>query len=98
MLETSKYKLAIFFTILFMALVAAPTIILSFDNSIDVSNFYSISEEEEHQHIKLVFDNSNANSDGFIFSRKLTYAIEYTFKTYPKPHLNLISPPPEFIS
>lgn len=97
MYNTSKFKLAIFFTVIFMALVAAPTIILSFDNTVDVSSFYGISEEEEHQPVKLVFDSSNEDSNAFLFSRKSTYSIGYPFKTYSKPHLNLISPPPEFI-
>lgn len=82
---------------IFMALVAAPTVILSFDNTVDVSSFYGISEEEEHQSVQLVFDNFNEDVYAFLFSGKASYSIGYPFKTYPKPHLNLISPPPEVI-
>lgn len=98
MVVNSKLKIAVFFTIIFVALISAPTVILSFDNTVDVSIFYSVNEEEEHQHVKLVFDNTKDDSDSSFLLRKLTHSIGYTFKTYPKPHLNLISPPPELIS
>ena len=60
-----------------MGFIIAPSIIVAFDNSIDISIIYSLNEEEEkgsetHKNIVVVFS-----------------------KKYPKPHLNLISPPPE---
>lgn len=94
----SRYRIAVFFTILFVALISAPTIILSFDDSVDVSNFYSINEEEENENLKLVLKDTKDDLDGFLLRTTSVRHIGYTFKTYPKPHLNLISPPPEFIS
>jgi len=91
-------KSAIFFVILFMTMLSAPTLIISIDDSTDVTFFYGDNEEEEKESFKILFeitpqiaedsfiDCTNEDNDG------------YTFKTYPKPHLNLISPPPEFTS
>lgn len=94
-----KFTSSIFFTILFMAFISAPSIILLTDNSEDVSIFYSLSEEEEKGHETLknieVFNSELSNSE-FIFASQLkSKVIGYSYKTYPKPHLNLISPPPE---
>ena len=98
MQKSSKYRIAIFFTILFMALISAPTIILSFDDSVDVSSFYGINEEEESENLKLVFEDISEDSEHVLVVLKDVHVIGYAFKAYPKPHLNLISPPPEFIS
>ena len=92
-----KYRIAVFFTILFMALITAPTVILSLDNTYDVSSFYSINEEEENQNLKLVFESISLDSDSLFEDQVNHQFIGYTFKHYPKPHLNLISPPPDFI-
>ncbi|MDN3491377.1 hypothetical protein [Winogradskyella bathintestinalis] len=97
MSKNSKFKIAVFFTILFMALISAPTVILSFDESADVSNFYSITEEEENVNFKLLFERTSELSENLILSDAGVHLISYTFKTYPKPHLNLISPPPDKI-
>ncbi|WP_178987019.1 hypothetical protein [Winogradskyella schleiferi] len=97
MFQRYKYKSAVFFTIVLMALISAPTIIVSFDDTSDVTCFYSITEEEENQHVKLVFEHNNLDSNGFFEDEVNASLIGYTFKQYPKPHLNLISPPPDFI-
>ncbi|MBT8376843.1 MAG: hypothetical protein HKN99_08825 [Winogradskyella sp.] len=81
---------------IFMAFIAAPTIIASIDDSVDISLFFSVNEEEESGNFKLIFEDKTdffeTNCDGNA-SKSLT---GYTFKNYPKPHLNLITPPPEF--
>ncbi|NNE32180.1 MAG: hypothetical protein HKN40_07410 [Winogradskyella sp.] len=97
MFSKIRYTASIVFTILFMAMISAPAIILSFDDSTDVSIFYSITEEEESKKLQLIIDDSNVNYDGEFLGLELSKIIGYTFKTYPKPHLNLIIPPPEFI-
>lgn len=69
------------------------------DDSVDVSAFYSIPEEEEkgkekHNDIEiLVLDLKNKESvlRGWEAKNKL----EYYFKNHPQPHLSLVSPPPE---
>ncbi len=98
MLVNSKLNIAIFFTIIFVGLISAPTIILAFDNSVDVSSFYSINEEEEHHHVKLVFENSIEVVNALVLLRLSTQSIGYPFKTYSKPHLNLRLPPPQSMS
>lgn len=91
-----KRNIAIFFTVLFMAIIATPTVIIVLDDTIDISVFYSISEEEEKNKLELVYLETKEEGNSFIdfLKRKKT---AYYFKKYPKPHLNLISPPPDFI-
>ncbi len=90
---------SIFFSVIFLLYVAAPTIIYIIDDSVDVSVFYTSSEEEEKGHEKnkdteVLFLESIDND--FVFdSKKTNNNLGYYFKNYPKPHLNLISPPPE---
>ncbi|WP_246277468.1 hypothetical protein [Winogradskyella ursingii] len=98
MRQKLRHSSAVFFTILFVALLSAPTIITSFDDSIDISFFYSLSEEEENEkNFKLVFE-TDSDSEIFFDAKKRKGKGIYKFKKYPKPHLNLVSPPPEFIS
>ena len=84
-----------------MAITIAPTVLIAIDDSIDVSSFYGFSENDEEKKDKEsektfeVFFVENRNvSDGFSAFNILKQT-EYRFKNYPKPHLNLISPPPE---
>lgn len=98
----SRTKLAIFFSIVFLSLVTVPTILMVVDSSIDVSVFYDISEEEEEKESEKnkeleVFVVDIASELEGINSDYNQLALGYKYKTYPKPHLNLISPPPEFI-
>lgn len=92
-----KKTIAIFFTTLFMALIMAPTVIVALDESIDTSIFYSITEEEENGKVKSVVSPFSLVSSETVsrFNLKSFQVFSYKFKTYPKPHLNLISPPPE---
>lgn len=94
-----KKSIALFFTILFMALITAPTVIVALDDSIDTSIFYSITEEEESGKVKNVVSPFTfiINDYDTQFNLKNFQYFAYRFKNYPKPHLNLISPPPEFI-
>ncbi|MBF8151250.1 hypothetical protein ITJ86_15180 [Winogradskyella sp. F6397] len=80
-----------------MALISAPTIIVSFDDTTDVTSFYSIVEEEENHNVKLVFKNTDQESNTLFDDCSNTHGVGYMYKQYPKPHLNLISPPPDFI-
>ena len=97
----NKSLLAIFFSFLFLSLALAPTVLLTIDESIDLSFFYDISEEEEekesHKEFEKFVVDLDTDIEGFITSNNREY-IEYAFNTYQKPHLNLIFPPPEFIS
>ncbi|MFD0990376.1 hypothetical protein ACFQ1R_09730 [Mariniflexile jejuense] len=95
----NKRITAFFFTILFTALITAPTIIVVLDDSVDTSIFYSITEEEETGKIKNVVSPFSLVSSEFAihFTLKNNQIFNYRFKSYPKPHLNLISPPPEYV-
>jgi len=91
---------SIFLSLIFLAFLAAPTIISLVDDSVDISVFYSTSEEEEKSSetsktFEVVFNNLTGNDADFSFTKSINHP-GYYFKKYPKPHLNLISPPPEF--
>ena len=93
-----KNTIAIFFTVLLMSLTAAPTIVSMVDDSVDISMFFSTSEEEEKEtksleDLKILFSESNASIHSVL--PKPNNVFRYQYKKYTKPHLNLISPPPE---
>lgn len=92
-----KKGIALSFVVLFMSLLVAPSLIAAFDDSIDISVFYSLSsEEEENCNTKIAshftFDKNECLVD---ISFQPDKVFGYQFKNYPKPHLNLISPPPD---
>ncbi|WP_250433452.1 hypothetical protein [Hanstruepera flava] len=89
----SKKTIAILFSILFLAFITAPTIIIAVDDSVDVSIFYSVTEEE-NENLKLAFTDNNFESENISIA-VVQENSGYFFKNYQKPHLNLISPPPE---
>ena len=84
-----------------MAFIVAPTIIFMVDDSVDISLIYASAEEEEKGHEKNqnieVFTPQFNDNDSDMSSLDNENNSRYYFKNYPKPHLNLISPPPDFI-
>ncbi|MEM5566515.1 hypothetical protein WNY78_15440 [Psychroserpens sp. AS72] len=91
-----RKTIAILFSVIFVALITAPAIIIAVDDSIDVSIFYSITEEEEKETIK-VFPPNELYEDDYLLTSGANDNLGYFFKNYLKPHLNIISPPPDFI-
>ncbi|WP_243398876.1 hypothetical protein [Hanstruepera neustonica] len=89
-----KKTISTILSILFVAFITAPTIIIAVDNTVDVSIFYSITEEE-NENIKLPFPDNSFKGLESLVSLDSEENSGYYFKNYPKPHLNLISPPPE---
>lgn len=89
-----KNTIAIFFSLVLLALISLPSIIVVIDDSVDISMFFSVSEEEESYKIKIKTPEDLNDNNSFL-GYKTSEAIVYYFKNYPKPHLNLISPPPE---
>lgn len=95
-----RKKLAIIFSLIFLSLITAPSIIVFFDDSIDTSIFYSLAEEEEEQSSKskmetqFPLNNNDTLTGNYSQFRKF---FKYQFKNYQIPHLNLISPPPDYI-
>ena len=89
---------ALFFIVLFMGLIIAPTVIVVIDDSVDTSIFYSLAEEEESGKLKKLISPFSLQSNDLTdnLGLKNLEHFGYYFKNYPKPHLNLISPPPDF--
>ncbi|WP_422091054.1 hypothetical protein [Tenacibaculum ovolyticum] len=96
----SKKVKAIFFSVAFLLFITAPTIIMVVDNTIDVSVIFSISEEEEKNNeeglnIQIYFNPIILNQSQ-LFLTTTENNLVYFFREYTKPHLNIISPPPDF--
>ena len=91
-----RNKLALFFAVFFIAIIATPSIILSVDDKVDVSLFYGENEEEEKENFKLLYlsETEEQNKPSLLqISVKLDC---YELIEYPKPSINFIAPPPEF--
>ncbi|WP_299117380.1 hypothetical protein [uncultured Winogradskyella sp.] len=80
-----------------MSIISAPTVIASLDNSFDTSIFFNINEEEEKEGVKLLLEDVSLDLENYFLDNLKTDSDGYTYKKYSKPHLNLISPPPERI-
>lgn len=96
-----KKTLSIFFTVLFVATIIVPSVLIIVDDSVDISVFFDLSEEEEEKgkekdKLESFLAINNSESRSFLLEEKKK-SVGYYFKNYPKPHLNLISPPPEHI-
>lgn len=92
----SRSIISIFFTVLFLAFITAPAVIAMVDDSVDISYFYSITEEEDKGgKIEVLLNRDSTNPSDFALPKKVVNE-GYYLKKYPKPHLNLIFPPPEF--
>ncbi|NRR91231.1 hypothetical protein HSX10_06605 [Winogradskyella undariae] len=96
--KASKHIITAFLFILFVALISAPSVIMSVDDSIDTTCFFSISEEEDNHSVKILFDKNHQTSECVFENNTDKHLVGYTFGHYPKPHFNLISPPPDSIS
>lgn len=90
-----KKTVSIFFTVVLLGLISAPSIIVAIDDSIDISIMYSLTEEEENKNLGVVFSQDQEDINPFQSLLKFENS-GYPFKSYPKPQLNLVSPPPEF--
>ena len=85
-----------------MALIVSPTVIIAIDDTVDISMFYGVAEENEEKgkekniEIESIFYESTEKEPSLYFNQKENMAF-YMFKNYPKPHLNLVFPPPDFL-
>lgn len=89
-----KKNIALCFVILFTFIISAPTIIVSCDDSADISAFFGMNEEEQED-IKLLFNQTLEESEDAILDVTNADYIGYTSNKYHKPFLDLISHPPE---
>jgi hypothetical protein len=94
----SNKIVSIFLSVIFLLFIVTPTIILMVDDSIDISMAFSSSEEEKENEkildIEVLFNNLKTDDSDLVFALSENN-LGYYHKNYPKPHLNLISPPPE---
>lgn len=95
-----KMATSFFFPLIFIAFLAAPTIAILVDKNVDICLVSDINEEEKGNEtfidIEIIFSDSNSSKDSLL-DLKNEYLLEYYFKKYSKPHLNLISPPPDLL-
>ncbi|WP_411894139.1 hypothetical protein [Winogradskyella sp. A2] len=92
-----KKLTALFIVVLFLTIISAPTIISSIDNSIDISMFDSLGEEEESENFKILIESQTVDVEQIDFSLLEKDGIDFTHGLYSKPLINIISPPPEVI-
>ncbi|MBE7633443.1 hypothetical protein J2Q11_01545 [Tenacibaculum finnmarkense genomovar finnmarkense] len=95
-----KVKIALFFSILFMSMIAAPTIITLIDSSQDVTIFLDLNEEEEESTVEETSKELKLyqTADLNLFFRK-TQKIEIVIfhsKNYVSQYLKTTTPPPKF--
>ena len=96
----SRNLVSIFFLFAFVVFLSAPTIIAMVNDSVDVSLFFSMAEEEENGHPKsknvkdIILENQD--QEDFISLADEAVHLSYYVENYSKPYLNLISPPPKF--
>lgn len=87
---------------LFLGFLIIPSTILVIDNSFDVSIFYGIGNEKEEKvnekniEIELLLNDVGKN-ELTIDKSQAQNKIDYLFKKYTKPNLNLIIPPPDLL-
>lgn len=93
-----KNKIAVFFSIVFLTFIIAPTIITMVDNAVDISFIYSNSEEESSSKLseksKIILSPLKISEFVFSSSKKIS-ATTHTDKNYTNPYLNMVFPPPE---
>ncbi|MCD8406995.1 hypothetical protein LNI96_03575 [Tenacibaculum dicentrarchi] len=96
-----KVKIAFFFSILFMSIIAVPTIITLIDSNQDITIFLDLNEEEEEEssiegaskELKL-YQTTDLNLF-FIKIKKIENVIFYS-KNYISQFLKITTPPPRF--
>ncbi|WP_418644211.1 hypothetical protein [Tenacibaculum insulae] len=95
-----KVKIALFFSILFMSMIVAPTIITLIDQDQDISIFLNLTEEEEEnqakKNTKEIKIYSATNSDIFFIKTQKIKNVIYLSKNYVSEFLKITTPPPEF--
>lgn len=97
-----KSILAIFFLTVFTSTIVAPTVIMMVDDCFDVSMLYNITEEDQKEKEtdgkkEILFSNfMNSDYQLDCYVSRLDHS--YRSTDYATPHLNLVSPPPEFLT
>ncbi|WP_299670459.1 hypothetical protein [uncultured Polaribacter sp.] len=99
-----KVKIAIFFSILFVSLLATPTIISLTDYSQEIAFFLDINEEEENKgkEESKIDSELKIHSSTFITSflsndSQMNKNIRFHSKNYVSEYLKITTPPPKFM-
>ena len=95
MIKEFQSKTAIVFTVLFLAMVSTPAVIASMEDTIDVSIFDGLGEEEETEGYKLICEDFEGNLEEHLDDILVYGVTQHVLKMYSKPYLNQSSPPPE---
>ena len=94
-----KRGISLVFSILFLLFIGLPTILTMVDNSIDISLIISTStddeESEKNLDFQVIFPHVKSNNLGTILSYSKN-SLLLCHKKYGKPHLDIISPPPDY--
>lgn len=93
--------ISLFFSMIFIAFIASPTICALLDDSIDVSFVYSLNEEEEKSstessNLKIVLQNHHNFLD-HLDEVNPKFNFIHNSWLYSNPLRTIISPPPELI-
>ena len=94
-------KIAIFFSILFVGVITAPTIISMVDENQDVSIFLSLNEEEEDgneiETLKELKVCPNYQISSFFRKIQKREMVRFTSKSYTSLFPKITTPPPRFV-
>lgn len=100
--ETLKVKIVIFFSLLFLNLIIAPTIISLVDNAQEIAFFIDINEDEENKGEESTknLEIKNQTSEGIYTLSLAKFHNQRQIDFYPKKYTSLYfsikTPPPEF--
>lgn len=96
-----KIKIAILFSILFVSVISAPTIISFVDANQDISIFLNLNEEEEDNYESEAFKELKVypHSYSTIFFRKIQkrQIVRFNSKKYISLFPKITTPPPKFV-
>jgi len=96
-----KIKISILFSILFVSIITAPTIIGLINEDQDISIFLSLNEEEEDnqeiKNFKEVKICPNSYSTVLLKKNKKIKTVRFTSKNYTSLFQKTTTPPPEFV-
>lgn len=98
-----KNVIAVLLSLIFTLIIVLPTVIVAFDDSIDVSLFYNTSEEEKEKSQEKNIDKEficSIEKDTIKSNVKdfEEFSLEYCFNAYKIPHIELSFPPPKLVS
>jgi hypothetical protein len=90
-----KKTLVLSFLMFFFITITVPYILVSLDDSVEISMLYELNEEEQED-IKVLFEYSSNYDEVFPYYQSNNDTIgDYTNKSYLMPQLSLLLPPPK---